>query len=159
VADFPPSLLALGVAARLFLDLDPSRCSFAALRDASVGRLSGVGFRIGEFCLEVSDLNCRRVGRFDSSKSRSLLGIELAKSPHASPADVPGTQKFGRWEEKTYCNISVTSRKCASAAVVGGASGFERLMVGMGTSLSQTAKNSRSFLLRDVTIRLPSSAS
>jgi hypothetical protein len=45
-----------------------------------VGRLSGVGFRIGDFCFEVSDLNCRRVGRFDSSKSRSLLGIELAKS-------------------------------------------------------------------------------
>jgi hypothetical protein len=87
------------------------------------------------------------------------VGHRISQITCASPVSVPGTQKLDRWEEQTYCNISVTSRKCASAAVVGGASGFERLMVGMGTSLSQTAKNSRSFLLRDVTIPLPSSAS
>jgi hypothetical protein len=55
----------------------------------------------------------------------------------------------------TYCRMSVTSRKCASAVLVGGASMLEKLSWGMGPSLSQTAKNSRSFLLRDVTIPLP----
>ena len=54
----------------------------------------------------------------------------------------------------TYCNISDTSRKCFSADVVGGASTFERLIWGMGNSLSQTAYNSRSFLFRDATIPL-----
>ena len=58
-------------------------------------------------------------------------------------------------ERATYCRMSVTSRKYASAALVGGASTLERLIWGMGSSLSQTAKNSRSFLLRDVIIPLP----
>lgn len=58
----------------------------------------------------------------------------------------------------TYCNTSQTSRKCASAALVGGASGPSGLIWGSGPSLSQTAKNSRSFLLRDVTIPLWPSA-
>ena len=38
--------------------------------------------------------------------------------------------------------------------MVGGASGFVLVIWGMGPSLSQTAKNSRSFLLREVTIPL-----
>jgi len=60
--------------------------------------------------------------------------------------------------DHTYCKTSLTSRKCASAALVGGASGFSYLIWGSGPSLSQTAKNSRSFLLRDVTIPLRRSA-
>lgn len=38
--------------------------------------MSGLTFRIGERCFEVSDLSCRRVGSFDSSKSRFLVHRE-----------------------------------------------------------------------------------
>lgn len=55
--------------------------------------------------------------------------------------------------------MSLTFRKCASAAEVSGASGSARLVVGMGASLSQTAHSSRSFRFRDVAIRLQPLAS
>lgn len=63
-------------------------------------------------------------------------------------------QNQSRLRDQTYCKTSHTSRKWASAALVGGASGFSYLIWGSGPSLSQTAKNSRSFLFRDVTIPL-----
>lgn len=67
-----PIPLLLGVVARLFLGLEPSRCTFAAFRDGSVDVPSRLDLREDAFDFEESDRNCRRVGRLDSSNSRSL---------------------------------------------------------------------------------------
>lgn len=83
-----------------------------------------------------------------------LCRCRISNLPPSNPTKTREDFKPPRIERAAYCRMSVTSRKCASAALVGGASMFERLIWGMGPSLSQTAKNSRSFLFRDVTIPL-----
>lgn len=89
----------------------------------------------------------------EGKRRRRATGI-TKKRPKHRKSRVKMENNIGFSVGNTYCKISFNCKNCHSAAVADGASGLAEMSWGRGSTWVATAKSSRSFLFRDVTIAL-----